>query len=90
VTLLHCAGAASTPSWTLPGTRRFSCEPFARRAQDVSSTTCFVSSISVYRAFLPGRHYDEGAPRLEGKEGYGALKARAEEAIEEAMPAASP
>ena len=53
---------------------------------DVVEYYLFVSSISVYRAFLPGRHYDEGAPRLEGKEGYGALKARAEEAIEEAMP----
>jgi 2'-hydroxyisoflavone reductase len=46
----------------------------------------FVSSISVYREFPLGQHAGEGAPLLEGHEGYGALKARAEEAIEEALP----
>lgn len=46
----------------------------------------FVSSISVYRAFTPGVVYDETAPVQEGVEGYGALKARSEQAIEVAMP----
>jgi 2'-hydroxyisoflavone reductase len=46
----------------------------------------FVSSISAHRQFPPGRHYNEYVPLSEGNEGYGALKARAEEAIEEAMP----
>jgi len=46
----------------------------------------FVSSISVYRAFPPGQHYDETAALQTGVEGYGALKARAEEAITAAMP----
>ena len=50
----------------------------------------FVSSISAYRSFPPGRHHDEYAPLSEGKEGYGALKARAEEAIEEALPGGGP
>lgn len=46
----------------------------------------FVSSISVYRAFSPGWRYDETAPVQDGVDGYGALKARCEEAIEAAMP----
>ncbi|MBZ5790461.1 NAD-dependent epimerase/dehydratase family protein [Burkholderia contaminans] len=46
----------------------------------------FVSSISVYRSFPPGRRYDENADTLPGNEGYGALKARTEAAIQSAMP----
>ncbi len=41
----------------------------------------FVSTISVYDGFAPGRAYDETAPLAAGHEGYGALKARAEEAL---------
>jgi 2'-hydroxyisoflavone reductase len=40
-----------------------------------------VSSISVYASFPPGRDYDESAPRLQGGTGYGANKARAEDAL---------
>lgn len=43
-----------------------------------------ISSISVFRAFPPGRAFDEDAPLAEGHEGYGALKARCEEALVEA------
>lgn len=46
----------------------------------------FISSISVYRSFAPGQAFDEDAPLLQGNEGYGALKARSEEAIEAALP----
>jgi len=46
----------------------------------------FISSISVYRHFPPGRSFDESAPLAEGHEGYGPLKARSEEAIEGALP----
>lgn len=46
----------------------------------------FVSTISVYRAFPPYRPYDEQAPLAPGEDGYGPLKARAEEAIERALP----
>jgi 2'-hydroxyisoflavone reductase len=46
----------------------------------------FVSSVSVYAAFPPGVRFDETTPRLAGHEGYGALKARAEEAIEARLP----
>lgn len=46
----------------------------------------FISSISAYRGFAPGRAYDETAPLAEGHEGYGALKARCEAAIEAALP----
>ena len=46
----------------------------------------FISSISVYRQFPPGRPFDESAPVAEGNDGYGPLKARAEEAIEAALP----
>ena len=41
----------------------------------------FVSTISVNAGFPPGRIYDETAPLAEGHEGYGALKARAEETL---------
>lgn len=46
----------------------------------------FVSSISVGAAFPPGRPYDEDLPRLEGHEGYGQAKARAEDALLAARP----
>ena len=46
----------------------------------------FVSSISVGAAFPPGQPYDEDLPRLEGHEGYGPGKARAEDALLAARP----
>jgi len=45
----------------------------------------FISSVSVYREFPPGRPFDEAAPLGEGHEGYGPLKARSEEALEAAL-----
>jgi 2'-hydroxyisoflavone reductase len=45
----------------------------------------FISSISVFRKFPPGRPFDEDAPLAEGNEGYGALKARSEEVLVEAL-----
>ena len=52
---------------------------------DTVSHYTFMSSVSAYRAYPPGRSYDETAPLHEGAEGYGPLKARAEEAIEAAL-----
>jgi len=46
----------------------------------------FVSSISVGAAFPPGQTYDEDLARLEGDEGYGQGKARAEDALLAARP----
>jgi len=46
----------------------------------------FVSSISAYAGFEPGKVYDEDAPLAAGETGYGALKARAEEALARALP----
>ncbi|MGC2969932.1 NAD-dependent epimerase/dehydratase family protein [Paraburkholderia aspalathi] len=46
----------------------------------------FISSISAYRSFPPGTRYDEQADVLQGNDGYGALKARTEDAIRSAMP----
>lgn len=46
----------------------------------------FISSISAHREFPPGRPFDEDAPLAEGNEGYGALKARCEEVLAEALP----
>jgi len=46
----------------------------------------FISTITAHRAYPPGRTYDEDAPLHDGAEGYGPLKARAEEAIEAALP----
>lgn len=46
----------------------------------------FVSSISVGAAFPPGQTYDEDLARLEGDEGYGQAKARAEDALLAARP----
>jgi 2'-hydroxyisoflavone reductase len=45
-----------------------------------------VSTISVYGAFPPLRRFDENTAVIAGHEGYGALKARAEEALQAAMP----
>ena len=46
----------------------------------------FVSSRSVYQSFPPGVDVGDGAPLLDGDEGYGALKARSEEAIAALLP----
>ena len=46
----------------------------------------FVSTISVYGAFPPKRRFNESTGVMAGHEGYGALKARAEEALLAAMP----
>jgi 2'-hydroxyisoflavone reductase len=46
----------------------------------------FISSISVYRGFPPGRSFDEDTPLAEGSDGYGPLKARSEGALEAALP----
>jgi 2'-hydroxyisoflavone reductase len=46
----------------------------------------FISSISVYRQFPPGRPFDEDTPLAEGSDGYGPLKGRAEEALEAELP----
>lgn len=69
-------------------------DPSAYRPEQVSAMTAvlgrsighylFISSISVFRGFPPGLAFDEDAPLAEGHEGYGALKARAEEALDQA------
>ena len=46
----------------------------------------FISSISVHSSFAPGVAYDESAPVASGNEGYGPQKARAEEAVQAALP----
>jgi 2'-hydroxyisoflavone reductase len=46
----------------------------------------FVSTISVYAQFPPGRTYDEIAPVTTATEGYGGCKARAEETLQAALP----
>jgi 2'-hydroxyisoflavone reductase len=46
----------------------------------------FVSTISVYGTYPPKRRYDESTAVVAGHEGYGALKARAEEALLAAIP----
>ncbi|WP_431264581.1 NAD-dependent epimerase/dehydratase family protein [Roseateles chitinivorans] len=46
----------------------------------------FVSSISAHGEFPPHRVFDESTPLAEGNEGYGPLKARAEEALARALP----
>lgn len=45
-----------------------------------------VSSISAYGVFPPHRAFDESTPLADGNEGYGPLKARAEEALARALP----
>jgi 2'-hydroxyisoflavone reductase len=64
-------------------------EQVTRSAQalgDRAGHTVFVSSISAYAGFAPDKVYDETAPLAAGHEGYGALKARAEEALQAACP----
>ena len=46
----------------------------------------FISSISVHASFAPGMAYDESAPVASGNDGYGPQKARAEEAVQAALP----
>lgn len=46
----------------------------------------FISSVSAYGTFPPGRAYDEDTPLAAGDEGYGPLKARCEETLEAALP----
>jgi 2'-hydroxyisoflavone reductase len=46
----------------------------------------FVSTRSVYRSLAPDARAQAGSPVLEGHEGYGALKARSEEAIVATLP----
>ena len=46
----------------------------------------FVSTISVYAQFPPGRVFDETATVTPSLEGYGGCKARAEEVIQAALP----
>ena len=53
---------------------------------DGAGHTVFVSSISAYAGFAPDKVHDETAPLAPGNEGYGALKARAEEALLAARP----
>ena len=53
---------------------------------DGAAHVVFVSSISVRASFAPGRVFDETGPLAVGDEGYGANKARAEEALARALP----
>jgi 2'-hydroxyisoflavone reductase len=46
----------------------------------------FVSTISVFDRFPPGQAWDESLPRSEATEGYGGLKARAEDLLADALP----
>jgi 2'-hydroxyisoflavone reductase len=46
----------------------------------------FVSTVSVYHGFPPGVRYDEDTEVLVGNDGYGALKAMAEFALQSAVP----
>ena len=59
-----------------------SCAALGERA----GHTVFVSTISAYAGFAPDKVYDESAPLAQGVDGYGALKARAEEALLAACP----
>ena len=58
----------------------------AHALRDQVAHYVFVSTISVYAQFAPGRAYDETAPLTVAVDGYGGCKARAEEVIEAAMP----
>ena len=58
----------------------------SRALGDRAGHTVFVSSISAYAGFAPDKVYDETAALATGREGYGALKARAEEALLAACP----
>lgn len=46
----------------------------------------FVSTISVYERFPPGVEWDESLPRSQAAEGYGGLKARAEDLLGATLP----
>ncbi|QDQ24957.1 NAD-dependent epimerase/dehydratase family protein [Chitinimonas arctica] len=46
----------------------------------------YISSISAYASFPSGRDYDESAPSQQGEVGYGANKARAEDALMSSWP----
>lgn len=64
-------------------------EQLVRTAELLSRDTphyIFISSISVYASFPAGIRFDEAAAVASGHEGYGALKARAEEVIDAALP----
>ncbi len=64
-------------------------EQIARTVESLdaeASLYTFISSISVHVSFAPGVAYDESAPVATGHEGYGPQKARAEEAIQAALP----
>jgi 2'-hydroxyisoflavone reductase len=52
-----------------------------REAAGAAPHVVFVSSLSAYGRFEPGRVYDEATPLATGDAGYGPLKARAEEAV---------
>lgn len=58
----------------------------AQALRDRVAHYVFVSTVSVYARFAPGRYFDEAAPLTPAAEGYGGAKARAEEAIAAAMP----
>jgi 2'-hydroxyisoflavone reductase len=46
----------------------------------------FISSVSVYERFPPGKSFTEDAPLAAGIDGYGSLKARCEEALQAVLP----
>lgn len=46
----------------------------------------FISTVSVYRGFPPGRSFNEDAAVAAGSEGYGPLKARCEEMLHAELP----
>jgi len=58
----------------------------AQALGDGAGQYVFVSSISVRASFPPGQRFGEDGALLDGHEGYGAGKARAEEAIAAALP----
>ncbi len=58
----------------------------ASRALSPETFYVFISSVSAYRSFAPGKKYDENAPLAPGDSGYGPLKARCEEALEAERP----
>ncbi len=58
----------------------------AKALRDSVDHYTFISTISVYRDFPPGRPFDENARLAEGSEGYGPLKARCEEALQAELP----
>jgi 2'-hydroxyisoflavone reductase len=96
-TVDNLTGDRNTNLHALAG-RRFDAviDPSAYRPEQIGSLLdalgeapphyTFVSTVSVYREFAPRQRFDESASVLEGHEGYGALKARAEEALQAALP----